>query len=71
MDKENLTFEKGEKIMKYKLIYPFASISGVIERRYDHDGAVRTLIARKNGTMCWRKTYPRRRQLGCRREMVP
>ena len=42
--------------MKYQLQSPFRSISGVIERRYNHDGTCETLIARKDGTIFWRRT---------------
>ncbi len=45
--------------MKYKLEAPFRYISGVIERRYNSDGSCESLIARKDGTIFWRRTYRR------------
>ena len=57
--------------MKYELVAPFKSISGVIERRQMRDGSIRSLIARKDGTMYWRSQRPRRSQFGSNREMVP
>ena len=45
--------------MKYTLEFPFRSISGVMERQTDKNGATRILIARKDGTMYWRTYYPR------------
>jgi len=47
--------------MKYKLDYPFRSISGVVERRTMSDGTRINLIARKDGTMYWQTNYPRKR----------
>jgi len=46
--------------MKYKLEFPFRSISGVMDRKIEHNGIVRTLIARKNGTLYWRTDFPKR-----------
>ena len=57
--------------MKYELVAPFKSISGIVEKRRTHDGGIEVLIARKDGTMYWRRKYPRRAQLGRSREMVP
>ena len=57
--------------MKYQLEAPFRSISGIVEKRRTPDGGIEILIARKDGTMYWRKKYPRRAQLGRSREMVP
>ena len=46
--------------MKYKLEFPFRTISGVMDRQIDRHGNVRTLIARKDGTMYWRTDYAKR-----------
>lgn len=48
--------------MKYKLDFPFRSVSGVMERRIEHNGTRVTLIARKDGTMYWRHDNPRKRK---------
>ena len=42
--------------MKYKLEAPFLSVSGVVARRTYPDGTRETLIARKDGTIFWRRT---------------
>ena len=47
--------------MKYELVAPFKSISGIVEKRRTHDGGIEVLIARKDGTMYWKRQYPRRR----------
>ena len=57
--------------MKYELVAPFKSISGIVEKRRTHDGGIEVLIARKDGTMYWKRKYPRRAQGGGNREMVP
>ena len=57
--------------MKYQLEAPFRSISGVVERRRMPDGSIESLVARKDGTMYWRRKYPRRSQFGRNREMIP
>ena len=57
--------------MRYQLELPFKSISGVVERRQMRDGSIRSLIARKDGTMYWRSQRPHRSQFGSNREMVP
>ena len=46
--------------MKYQLEAPFRSISGIVEKRRTHDGGIEILIARKDGTMYWRRKYPRK-----------
>ena len=46
--------------MKYQLDSPFKSISGVVERRRLADGSVMSLVARKDGTLYWRRQYPRK-----------
>ena len=40
--------------MKYKLEFPFQSISGVISRQQLADGSVRTIYCRKDGVMVTR-----------------
>ena len=57
--------------MKYELVAPFKSISGVVEKRRTREGEIELLIARKDGTMYWKRKYPRRSQLGRSREMIP
>lgn len=57
--------------MKYELVAPFKSISGVVEKRRTREGEIELLIARKDGTMYWKRKYPRRAQLGRSREMIP
>ena len=57
--------------MKYELVAPFKSISGIVEKRRTHDGGIEVLIARKDGTMYWKRQYPRRAQFDSNREMVP
>ncbi len=57
--------------MKYELVAPFKSISGIVEKRRTREGGIELLIARKDGTMYWRRKYPRRSQFGRSREMVP
>ena len=47
--------------MKYQLEAPFRSISGIVEKRRTHDGGIEILIARKDGTMYWRRKYARKR----------